>query len=326
MRTRVWSLIAVALALGCAASAETAAKDLPRKVRMSWSRHLSYGPLYIAQAEGFFEQEGLEFEPVMAMRPEETLVALVTGDIDVRPGPLDAGFLSSIAQGAPVKVTAGMAVLNQGCTYFGIIVRPGLDTAGKSNIKRMRASQDGASRYIVSNMLAQRNVDIRNLETVRLPEAVYGMSLEQRTIDAVAVSEPGLTRLSKIGKLWLSGEDALPGFQWGVLAFGERLLVRERETGLRFMRAYQRGVEQYEQGKTDRNVAIIAEATGETPEMTRETCWPDFSPASRLDWKSIADFQAWANREGLMEYTLTPEQAYDSAFVTSVARERSRTP
>ena len=310
-----------AVLLGCGGSADASPDDTPRKLRVAFSRHLSWGPLMIAQAEGFFTQEGLEVEFVTAMRPEETLVALVTGDLDVRPGPLHAGFLSAIAQGAPIRITAGMAILARGaCTYYGILVRPGLDTAGTPVIKRMRASQDGASRYIVSSMLAQRNVGLNAIETVRLPESVMGMSLESRAIDAVAVSEPALSRLMKIGTLWLSGQDAVPGFQWGVLAFGERLLVRERDTGMRFLRAYQRGVAQYRQGKTDRNVAIIAEATGETEELTREVCWPDFSPGSRLDWESIAAFQAWANAEGLMERTLTREQTYDSSFVTASAR------
>ncbi|MGH9201461.1 MAG: hypothetical protein ACRD2A_09510, partial [Vicinamibacterales bacterium] len=76
---------------------------------------------------------------------------------------------------------------------------------------------------------------------------------------------------------------------------------------------------QYRQGKTDRNVAIIAEATGETPEHTREVCWPDFSPDSRLNWESVAAFQKWAHIQGHMEHTLSRDQVYDSLFVTATA-------
>lgn len=317
-------LAGVAAVLGCGAAAGDLPKDPPRKLRVAYSRHLSWGPLMIAQAEGFFAQEGLEVEFVMSMRSEETLVALVTGDLDVRPGPLHAGFLSAIAQGAPIKITAGLTVLApEACTYYAIIVRPGLDTAGAPAIKKMRLGQDGVSRYIVGTMLEQRKVELDDIETVRLPEVVYGMSLESGAIDAVGVTEPALTRLARIATLWLPAEDVLPGFQWSVLAFGERLLVRERDTGMRFIRAYERGLAQYRQGKTDRNVAIIAEGTGETPEITREVCWPDFSAESRLNWESISAFQKWANREGIMEHTLTREQAYDSSFVTASVRRGS---
>jgi hypothetical protein len=133
------------------------------------------------------------------------------------------------------------------------------------------------------------------------------------------VTEPALTRVASIGTLWLSAQDAIPGYQWSVLAFGERLLVRERDTGLRFLRAYHRAVAQFRQGKTDRNVAIIAEGTGETPEHTRAACWPTFSADSRVNWSSIDDFQRWAKAQGFMERTVSLDQALDSTLVAATA-------
>jgi ABC-type nitrate/sulfonate/bicarbonate transport system substrate-binding protein len=183
----------------------------------------------------------------------------------------------------------------------------------------MRTSQDGAARYAVSHMLAPHGVDIKSIETIRLPEAVMTMSLQRGSLDAVAVTEPALTRTAKVGKVWIRAQDVVPGFQWGVIAFGERLLLRDRDAGLRFVRAYNRGVERYHQGKTPRNVAILAQATGESEEITREACWPTFPTGSGIDWESIAKFQRWANAEGLMEHTISRDQAWDSTFVTASA-------
>lgn len=110
-----------------------------------------------------------------------------------------------------------------------------------------------------------------------------------------------------------------PGYQWSVLAFNERLLVRERDTGLRFLRAYHRAVAQYRQGKTDRNVAILAEATGETPEHVREACWLTFAEDSRVNWSRVDDFQHWARAQGFMERTVSLDQAPDSTLVAATA-------
>ena len=115
----------------------------------------------------------------------------------------------------------------------------------------MRASQDGVTRFIVSRMLEPHHIALSAIETIRLPEAVLVSSLERGAIDAVAVSEPGLTRVSKVGTMWIKAQDVVPDFQWGVIAFGERLLGKDRETGVRFMRAYERGVEQF-RGRKDR--------------------------------------------------------------------------
>ena len=152
-------------------------------------------------------------------------------------------------------------------------------------------------------------------------------SLERGSIDAVAVSEPVLTRLGKTGRVWVRAEDVVPNFQWGVLVFGPRLLDRDRDVGVRFIRAYNRGVRRYGEGKTDRNVAVIAEASGTTEPMTRDACWLTFRPGSGIDWKSIAEFQRWANEHGLMEHTLTRDQVWDSSFVTAdSARVATTTP
>ncbi len=317
-------LTALLSAIACSGPDAAPPAGAMPKVRVSFNPHLSWGPLMIAQAEGFFRDEGVEVEFVSALRSEESLVALVTGDIDVRPGPLHAGFLSALAQGAKVRIAAGQGHLaGDGCTYYGIVLRPGLDPSRAPTIARMRASQDGATRYVVSRMLEKHDVNLDAIETIRLPEAVMAMSLQSGAIDAVAVSEPALTRVAKIGTLWLAGQEARPDFQWGVLAFGERLLLRERETGIRFLRGYQRGVARYREGKTERNVTIIAEATGESPDITREACWPSFSADSRVNWESIRDFQDWANGQGLMEHTLTLDQAWDSTFISASTRRLS---
>lgn len=312
------SVVATLILLGCGAAS---GDDVPRhKVRVSFNPHLSWGPLMIAQAEGFFRDEGLDVDLVPAMQVEETLVALITGDIDVRPGALHAAFFSAVAQGAPVRIAAGSGILSPGnCTYFAIVLRPGLDTSGTPAIDRIRTSQDGSTRYVVSRMLEKKGISLDQMESTRIENAVLALSLANGSLDAAAVTEPSLSRVRNTGTLWLSAEDVVPGYQWSVLAFGERLLVRERDVGLRFLRAYQRAVAQYREGKTDRNVQILAEGTGETPEHVRGACWPTFTADSRVNWSSIDEFQRWALSQGFMERTVTLEQSYDSTLIAAAA-------
>ena len=326
MRRALLSCMMLAAAVACRrADAPEVASARP-KVRVLVTPHVSYAPLMIADAEGFFGAEGLDVEIVSGLRAEESVAALVTGDIDVLPGPLRAGVLSAIAQGAKVRIAAGQGELaRDGCTYFAVVLRPGLEPSPATPITKMRTSQDGATRYVVSRMLAPHGIDVKSIETVRIPEAVMVASLQNGSIDAVAVSEPALTRTSKAGRLWIRAQDAVPDFQWGALVFGERLLRKDRDAGMRFVRAYERGVTQYREGKTARNVAIIAKATGESEAITREACWPTFRAGSPIEWQSIDQFQRWANTEHLMEHTLARDQVLDSAFVSGSAAPTSRT-
>jgi NitT/TauT family transport system substrate-binding protein len=309
----------LAAAVACRRADAPPATAARPKVRVLITPHVSFAPLMIAQAERFFEEEGVDVEVVSGLRAEESVAAVVTGQIDVLPGPLRAGLLSAIAQGAKVRIAAGQGELaRDGCTYFALVLRPGLEPSAATPIRKMRTSQDGATRYVVSRMLEPHGIDVKSVETVRIPEAVMVASLERGSIDAVAVSEPALTRTSKAGRVWIRAQDAVPDFQWGVLVFGERLLTKDRDAGLRFLRAYERGVARYREGKTARNVAIIAQATGESEAITREACWPTFRAGSPIEWQSIEQFQRWANSERLMEHTLTRDQVVDSAFAGAI--------
>jgi ABC-type nitrate/sulfonate/bicarbonate transport system substrate-binding protein len=326
MKRRVVTCCALLVALACRHAEHTAdGTPVPRKVRVLFLPHVSWAPIMIAEAEGFFKQEGLDVERVTGLRSEEGVAALLTDGIDVMPGPIRAGFLSAVAQGAKARIVAGQGELAaDGCTYFGIVLRHGLVPSPATPIRRMRTSQDGVARFIVSRMLEPHHIALSSIETIRLPEAVLVSSIERGTIDAVAVSEPGLTRITKVGTPWMGAQEVVPGFQWGVIAFGERLLEKDREAGIRFMRAYERGVEQYREGKTARNVAIISAATGDSEQLTREACWPSFRAGSDINWESIAQFQRWANTEHLMERTVTRDQVWDASFV-SAARTRTST-
>lgn len=323
-RARARRCLAGLLALlvaGC--GRERAAGNEPslRHLRVSFSPHISFGPLMIARDEGFFREEGLDVEFVTTMQPEETLVAVVTGDIDVRPGALHAAFLSAIAQGAPIRIVAGMGTLSaNACTYFGIVLRRGLDSSGTPPLRTMRTSQDGVTRYLVERMLATRGMTLDGVQTVRLPEPTMAPSIATGAIDAGAASEPVLSRMTEVAPLWIAAQDAVPDFQWAVIVFGERLLTRERDTGQRFLRAYQRGVARYLQGKTPRNVEIIARGTGDSPDAVRAACWLDFRPDSRIEWPSIAAFQDWATTSGYMERVITPTQGLDSGFLAALGR------
>ncbi|MBL0171045.1 MAG: ABC transporter substrate-binding protein [Gemmatimonadaceae bacterium] len=319
-----WVLLMVVVS-ACSTRGDAPPGAPPHKVRVAFSPYVSWGPLIIAQSEGYFRNEGLEIEFVSALHSEESLVALITGDLDVRPGPLSAGFLSAVSQGARIRIVAGMGYLaRDGCPYFGIILRRGIDTVGVPAIKRMRTSQDGYTRFLVSRMLAQRGVQLEDIETLRLPAPVMVSSLQSGAVDAIAASEPTLSRVAGAGQRWVTAQESSPDFQWGVIAFGERFLSREPDLGVRFLRAYRRGLAQYALGKTARNVTIIAQATGETPQATGDACWPAFQSDARPNWGSIATFQSWARAEGLLDQAVSESAVWDSSFV--MASDRAAEP
>ena len=142
-------------------------------------------------------------------------------------------------------------------------------------------------------------------------------SLESGAIDAISTTEPTLSRLVKVGQRWIGGQQSSPDMQWGVISFSERLLTTDRDLGVRFLRAYRRGVAQFRAGKTPRNIAIIAKETGDPEDVIRDACWPSFREDSRINWKSIEEFQTWARENKMMEQSVTQAQVWDSSFLVA---------
>lgn len=314
MRRRLFLGLSLAIAsIACGRREPDARRELP-KVRLSVSHLLNWAPIMIAKAEGFFHDEGVDVEFVNQLTSQEDLVALLSGDLDVLSGPTRGSFFSAISQGAKIKIVAGAGFLaRDGCTFYGIVRRPDRPT-----VKRLRASREGLSRFITSRMLERVGIDINTLNVMRVPDPVAVRSLEKGSIDAIAAAEPLLTRMKSIGPVWLAAEKIVPDFQFSTITFGERLLYKDRETGARFLRAYNRGVAQYLEGKTERNVAIIAKATGEAPDLIRRACWLPMRSDLSVNWQSLEEFQTWAKKEGLIQHILTRDQVIDSTFVSDL--------
>jgi NitT/TauT family transport system substrate-binding protein len=129
------------------------------------------------------------------------------------------------------------------------------------------------------------------------PARVEG--LRNGAIDVVSLGEPWITRAvnSGAGEVWVALPEVTPQLPVGLIVYGPSILDENREAGIRFMAAYLRGVEQFNRGKTDRNVELIAEFTQLAPEDIQGSCWNTFRADGGIDTESVMAFQDWAYRK-----------------------------
>jgi NitT/TauT family transport system substrate-binding protein len=108
--------------------------------------------------------------------------------------------------------------------------------------------------------------------------------------------------------------------------YGKNLLIRDRDVGRRFMVAYLKGVKQYNQGKTARNVAIIAKYTSLAPPLIESSCWNPFRDDGAVDVQSVLEFQKWALSEKFVDTAIEPDQFWDPRFINDAAPALRSTP
>jgi NitT/TauT family transport system substrate-binding protein len=323
--------VALVLAPPAAAPARAAgpAPPLPR-VKVLYVRYLSFAPLAIAQAEGYFRSQGLEVELVSLTASHEATPALIGGELDVAAGMLKVGDFNAIARGASLRLVADKGHFEPApCVPAAFVARPGfLDgpaPGGGNPLRGARVAVIPLSfvEYVLETLLGQHGFRLSDVKPARIHEAMVAEAFANGSLDVGELAEPNLSLSVRSGRavVWKSIQDVLPGTQLGAVYFGPSLLERNREAGRRFLAAYLQGVRQYNRGKTDRNLAVLSRETGLDRELLQATCWQPIRGDGRINVDAVVAFQRWAVGRGALDAVVPPEKFWDGSF----AEEANRT-
>ena len=313
------SLLVFLVLFGCARDAAPG-NDV---VRVGYQRYISYAPIFIADAEGYFRRHGIDLELVLMPDGNTGTPLVVSGDIDVLAGPGSPGILNAIARDANVRLVADKgSVPDSGCSQMALIGRPGVDLKGARRVSPGRAT--AALEYFAEKALAESGIRLEELEVHHVPTTVHIEALSRGGIDAVATTEPNVTRLVTAGNHVIrDAREVVPGLAYGFLVFGERLTSRERDLGVRFLAAYLEGINAYAAGKTERNLAIVSAATGDPVDVLTRACWPPFR-TDGIDTTVFGAFQDWAVGRKLLDRRIGFAEYWDGGFLGAARGLNSR--
>jgi NitT/TauT family transport system substrate-binding protein len=302
----------------------TAAKLV--KIRISMNPYTSFSPIYIAQEEGYFTEQGLEPEFVTFTSGSDiTSVAMLQQrQLDVAGTGPASGVFNAVASSSELKIVADKGYLAEdGCTYLAVLAKPEwiaqnptLTLAGLKG-KRISLDPKNFSAYMFEKVLQPAGVGLTDMVTGDIKTTDLMAAVENGAVDFVSTAEPWLTRLTDTGKLvlWQDYKKIVPNMPFGFMMFGPSILVDNPELGKKFMTAYLKGIRQYNQGKTDRNVELIAKFTKLDPALIKRVCWPSIRSTGEVDLNSLVTFEAWTVQKGIVDKPVTAEQLWDPEFV-----------
>lgn len=305
---------------GGAATADAPASLRP--VKLINLPFMTFAPFYIAQDEGYFTEQGLEVEFINMTQQKEIIPALVSGQVDVASGLVTAGLFNTIAKGADLAIVADKGYIDPaGCPNYAAIIRKGLaeqaagDPAALAGLKTT-APVGGWLDYFFDRLVNEAGLSATDFEHVDLPSPAQLEGLNQGAIDISVNNEPWITLFQEAGHPMLLKPvtAVLPNSQSAVLLYGPNFLHDDPAAGERFMTAYLKAVRQYNEGKTDRNVEILANALNLDPELLRRMCWPTLRNDGAVNVESELDFQQWAVDTGLVEQPVSTDKLWNPAF------------
>lgn len=319
MRPAIVALLALAgAASACADAKDTRQLDV---VKIGMHGRLTSAGTFIADEAGYFEKEGIRLEFVETPRGTLALPLLERGDLDVLGATTSAAMYAAFDKGAHFRIVADRAHLSpEGCVVDAVVGRKASfssdsPTAEEVRGKRFSVGLAGTSAYMVDAYLKTIGLTLHDIQVVSLAKELEVQALDAGSIDAVALSEPFLTQATDLGHRILgAGGKVAPGSHMTMFLYGPTMLSRP-ELAQRFMNAYLRGVRQYREGKTPRNIEMIAKRTGFDPELLRRSCWSKVDADAGIHVEWLLDFQKWAVEKGLLDRVVGGEAGTDLSFV-----------
>jgi NitT/TauT family transport system substrate-binding protein len=321
------------------ASVGTSLAQAPIKVTVGAAGTTSDAPIYIADRQGYFRQEGLEAKVTNFRSAADMVAPLGIGQLDAGAGSASAGLYNAMLQGIKIKIVADKASSAPGYGATKILVRRDHVDSGRykspRDFKGMKFAMNapGVSNTATLNaILKSAGLKYSDVDTVNMPFPDHVAALGNKGVDASASVEPGPTIAIKNGfAVLVKGDDEIiPNHQIAVLLYSENF-VRKPEAARRFMRAYLRAVRFYigalRDGRmtgpnADEVIAILAESTPIKDAAIYKAITPTgMNPDGRVNAKSLAEDLAFYREQGLIVGDIKVEQVIDDSFVEAALKE-----
>jgi ABC-type nitrate/sulfonate/bicarbonate transport system substrate-binding protein len=328
------ALLAFAFAAAFAAQAQNQAQAEPLTIRYGQSystlRSIFALPIVVAQKQGFFSREGLDFQVVVPLPggSDKMIDALHDGTVDITH--VATPFLiRKVLAGS--DATAIAAEFNN--PIYSLIAKPGIRSFADLKGKRLGFADQGGSisismrKLLVLHGLKDSDYDIKVVEGT----PARANCLKQGDCDAVPLGQPQDVAAQAQGFTLLGlSTEASPQFLYTVTAVRRSWAEANKEALLRYLRGLRSAFEFIrDPAKRDEVAAIVAESNGVSPAIAGKVLALYFEPErnvlprqGEIDMAGLANVIAMMAQAGQISGPLpAPEQFVDRQYLRAAGIE-----
>ncbi|WP_312178811.1 ABC transporter substrate-binding protein [Arthrobacter sp.] len=288
-----------------------------------------FAPIYVADAKGYFEDEGLEVKLETVKSGQDAVPLASSGKLDVVAAGFSAGMFSAIETGLDIKVVGSMGVAdgNTEQSPTSLVVSKALADDGQINgIEDLRDRKVGAAggsggtgAFLLALALEEAGLGINDVEVVNLGNPDMPTAIANGSLDAGLISAPFSTlAIGDETAVQLSVPPA--GTSGTGMIFGGHFAGSDNAQ--KFFNAVARAAKdlQGEDRYSDENLKIIGDATGQTAEEVKAvplyTWLPNLAPLP----EQLAKMEEVWMASGAIEYSAPIEQGsyIDSSFSENI--------
>ena len=327
--------------VGCLLAASETARAAD-KIQVAVTKVSSLAPVFIAKANGFFEQEGLDVTLLYSLSAQTVGMAVASSDAQFGVTAFSAGIYTLAGKGR-LKIVAGGYEEAPGFKGLGILVshaayERGVHTPADLKGLRIGTTATGAPMENQMARVAKKYgftyFDMTFVPMQTLPNLVSAIKGGQ--VDATAMPATLSIAVDKSGTAKIIGwmADEVPGPLGGVFA-SPAMIAQHPDQVARFLRAYLKGIQYYDRafqqkgpdGKPvkgdnyDETLKILAGFL-EQPIAQVELGLPYFHPEARLDAAKLAEqLDVWQSIKQV-DKTMTLDAVIDPTFLAALAAKK----
>lgn len=322
---------AAALGAAGAFSGRRAFAQEPRtKIRIGLVRLISSGPIFLAQAKGFFEKVNLDVELKYFADGALAMPSLIAGELDTTATTLNAGVFNAVARGAPYKMILDRGLEKPGSGSLTIAASNPMVAAGMTSVdkmgllkgKRIAIQAPGSIDQYLFGLGAQRagldpRTDLIWNSGLAYPDIVKAIGAGQADAANVPLPLGFLVEKNNFGKLVFAGWQIEPNVQLACWAMSQSFLKANMSAAVRFAMVHTYAGRLYNKAAAAKDpdvIKIISEATKVPPALIEAAAprWTWFNDDGMPNIDScLAQGKFWNETMNLVSARVSKEQLFD---------------
>lgn len=214
----------------------------------------SDAPLFIADAKGYFAEQGLKVKFVRFDSAAKMIPSLGSGEVDVGSGATSAGLYNAVKRGINIKIVSDKARNAKGYGFEAIMVRKDLFDSGKvkslkdfKGLKVAMSANGNSENALMNYALVQNGLTYSDIEPVFLGFPQHIPAMANKAIDASLTVEPTVTKLLQLGSAvrLVGADDVFPDFQTAAIYYSPKFTQDQPENAKKFMIALVKAMRYY---------------------------------------------------------------------------------
>jgi NitT/TauT family transport system substrate-binding protein len=308
-------LLLLALALLLLTVSAVSAQEPEPDLKIALLPVLNTLPFYVAQAEGFYEDEGVSVEIVPFDSARDQQIAVTAGEVDGLNTDMVVAALLNL--GGPVRVVRADP---PAVPFFAIVAGKdsGIETLDDLKGVEIAISANSVIEYLTTELLRGAGFTDDEIVYIEVPQIPVRVELlGQGQIKAATLPEPLTTLATQLQGGTLLADDSAAAFVPTVIVFRQQTLDDKPEAVMAFLRAYERAVAAL---NTDPDAyREVLNANIRVPEPLQATYpVPTFFAARVPDADQVALVSDWMVERGLLEDAIVYDDFVDGAFLPEV--------